>query len=100
MRRAKLDHIAFGILGGLISLVIGIYLFAAALAVYDDRSVMSIFEMTSQNPYLLIDKFLTGSILFNVVIFSLFLRKKWYQFAKGILLVILIIVPIIIYYNW
>jgi hypothetical protein len=100
MRQSSLDRLGFGIVGGILSIIIGIYLFAGALAIYDDRSVMSVFEMTRANPYLLIDKFLTGSILFNVVVFSFFLRKKWYQFAKGILICILVIVPIIIYYNW
>ncbi len=98
--QSKLDKSWVGFLAGLISTLLGMFIFAAALAVYDDRSVWSIFEMVSDNPFLLIDKFLTGSVLFDVFIFAVFLRLGWYNFNKGILLCIMLLVPVIIYFNW
>lgn len=96
----KLDKTWVGFIAGVFSTLLGMFIFASALAVYDDRSVGSIFEMVGENPFLLIDKFLTGSVLFDVLIFAIFLRMGWYKFNKGILLCIMLLVPVIIYFNW
>ncbi|MDA0913196.1 MAG: hypothetical protein O2818_05930 [Bacteroidetes bacterium] len=46
------------------------------------------------------DSILTISVLFNVAVFWVALQKDWVQFAKGVLSVIFISVPLIIWYQY
>lgn len=96
--RKKGDHILIGIGTGLIGAVIGFYLFAFIWGLWYDRGVDDFIQQAWKGTDVFKDRILTISVLFDVFLFALFLRLKFYEICKGILLVVLLSVPVILYF--
>jgi uncharacterized membrane protein len=95
----KLDHIVYGLLGGIICSLLGFVIFGFGWAYKYDASFTYFIEEAWVKTTMFRNKIITVSVLFNVVVFAFMLKYEMYQFAKGIVGVILISVPIIIYYS-
>ncbi len=97
--KQKLDHMASGIAAGIIGTALGFGIMTVwwswANGTSLDYFVTDVFLGSS----LYKDSILTISVLFNVGLFWLALRRDWNQFARGLLAVIFITVPLIIWYQ-
>ena len=95
----KIDHpifgVAVGILGTLLGFVTMTVWWSWANGTSTDYFIQNVFLESS----LYKDSILTISVLFNVGLFWLCLRSNLEQLAKGILAVIFVSVPVIIYYQ-
>ena len=93
----RLDHSGFGFAAGLLGTGIGFI----AMTVWWSWANGTSFDYFIQDVFmgsaLYKDSILTISVLFNVGVFWLALRKDWDRFARGILGVIFITVPLIIW---
>ena len=93
----RLDHPGCGFAAGLLGTGIGF----VAMTVWWSWANGTSFDYFIQDVFigspLYKDSILTTSVLFNVGVFWLALRKDWDHFARGVLGVIFITVPMIIW---
>ena len=93
----RLDHTGFGFVAGLLGTGIGF----AAMTVWWSWANGTSFDYFIQDVFmgsaLYKDSILTISVLFNVGVFWMALRADWDRFARGVLGVIFITVPLIIW---
>ena len=93
----RLDHTGFGFVTGLLGTGIGF----AAMTVWWSWANGTSFDYFIQDVFmgsaLYKDSILTISVLFNVGVFWIALRADWDRFARGVLGVIFITVPLIIW---
>ena len=95
----KFDHFGLGALVGLTGSIVGYVLFAWIWAMVNNSSIIYFTEEIFIKSDLFRDKIITVAILFNVLLFALFLQLKYYRLCRGILLIILLSIPAVIYFN-
>lgn len=95
-----MNSVWVGVLFGLIGTLIGF----AVMTVWWSLANGTTFEYFINDVFiesaLYKDSILTISVLFNVAVFWVALQKDWVSFAKGVLSVIFISVPFIIWYQY
>lgn len=94
MREKIAKEIAIGLLIGLISNGIGVYLYLFFLSSVKKLSVESTFEMTLEQG--LIGNVIILGALLNLAVFFIFLKKKKYYRARGVILATLIAAIVIL----
>jgi len=95
--RKFLDTILGGITTGILGTLLG-FLILGAYWSYSNSVELSYFiENIASRSLLYRDSILTISTLFNVGIFYVGIRAEWWQFCRGLLMVIMATVPLIIY---
>lgn len=99
LKKMKADNLALGVVLGLLGTVAGFFIFATYWSMVNNTSIGYFVENIFLGSPLFRDKIVTISVLFNVMIFYLAMRAKLYKISQGILLVILLSVPLIIYLN-
>ena len=97
MKRKQFDHAGWGIGVGISGTVAGFLILAAWWCFTNKTSFQYFYETVFLESQLYKDSILTVSVLFNVGLFWLALRRGLEQLAKGIMLVILLSVPTIIW---
>lgn len=97
--KQSFDNIGAGILAGLLGTAAGF----GAMTVWWSWANGTSFDYFITDVFLgsslYKDSILTISVLFNVGVFWLALRGDWERFAKGLLAVIFVTVPLIIWYQ-
>lgn len=97
--KQSFDNIGAGILAGLLGTAVGF----GAMTVWWSWANGTSFDYFITDVFLgsslYKDSILTISVLFNVGVFWLALRGDWERFAKGLLAVIFVTVPLIIWYQ-
>ena len=94
MRKKIATEIAIGLLIGLISNTIGVYLYLFFLSGVKKLSVESTFEVTLEQG--LIGNIIILGALLNLAVFFIFLKKKKYYRARGVILATLIAAIVIL----
>lgn len=95
----RLDSIITGVLAGLVGNILGLLVLGVFWAVSNGTTVEYFITEIAIKSELYKDSILSVSTLFNVGIFYLALRKELWNFCRGILGVILISVPLIIWFQ-
>lgn len=94
----KLDNIWIGMLVGILGILVGFFLYAVVWSGMNDTSVRFFVEEIFLASNLFKDKIITISVLFNVLLFWICLRTEFFELGKGIMAILLLSVPLIIYF--
>lgn len=94
----KLDNIWIGMGVGILGAFVGFFLYAFMWAQMNDMSIRFFVDEIFFATDLFKDKIITISVLFDVLLFWLCLRTDFFELGKGIIAVLLLSVPLIIYF--
>lgn len=97
VRKNKFDHILWGIATGIVGAAVGFFLFGMFIASVQDVTFGRFIETLVEGTDTFHDKLVTVSILIDVILFFIMIRKDYYEFCKGLLAVVIIAVPIAVY---
>lgn len=95
----RFNRFGVGFLAGIIGTIAGFVVMMLWWSWANGTTVTYFVEDVFIRSALYKDSILTISVLFNVGVFWIALQKNWEQFARGILGVIFIAVPLIIWYQ-
>ncbi|MDA0882977.1 MAG: hypothetical protein NWQ53_04535 [Flavobacteriales bacterium] len=98
MEKHKFDKLYFGLITGVLGALVGFFIFATGWILANDRSMNYFINEVFLNSELFKSRIISVSILFDVLLFFLVIRKEWYNFAKGILAVVIVSVPLALYF--
>jgi hypothetical protein len=98
LRASKIDRFGIGIVIALLGLVISFFGFGLYWSKVNNTSLDYYINEVFLGMNFFQDSILTLSVLFDIVLFALFYQLKHYKLCKGILLVVLISVPVILYF--
>ena len=97
MKRAPLNHVGYGILGGVIGALVGFCIFGIAFSFYNDiffsEFVLDVFLGSSLQDFQ--SRIISFSMLADIVLFFLLIRRGYEEFCKGLIVVLVISVAII-----
>lgn len=96
---SRLDHPILGIVAGLIGTAVGFCIMTIWWSQANGTSMAYFVQDVFLDSALYKDSILTISVLFNVGLFWICLRFNLEKLAKGILAVIFVSVPLIIWYQ-
>lgn len=97
VKKGKLDTFAYGLIAGILGAGIGFVVFGFLIAQINGQTFSRFIETLVQGTDIFHDKLVTVSILFDVILFFVMIRKEYYNFCKGLLAVVIVSVPIAIY---
>lgn len=97
--RKFLDTILGGIFTGILGTLLGFLLLGSYWSYSNGVELIYFIENIAYKSLIYRDSILTISTLFNVGIFYLAMRAEWLKFCRGLLMVIMISVPLIIYFQ-
>ena len=95
----RLNNIYTGIIAGLLGVVIGFFILGWVWSFTNGDSITYFINNIARKSLLYRDSILTVCTLFNIGIFYLALRKEMWKFCMGIMLIIMLSVPIIIWFQ-
>ena len=98
-KKFPIDQVWAGAIVGLLGTALGGILFGLWWAWMNDTSLGYYFDDIAFKSQLYRDSILTASALLNVFLFWIALRLGWEQHAKGILMILLLTVPFIVYFQ-
>lgn len=97
MTKGKLDHIGFGIAGGILGSAIGFAIFGLGFSWYNEihfsEFVQDVFLGSALQDFQ--SRILSFSMLFDILLFFWLIRKGYEQFCKGLIIVLVISVAVI-----
>jgi len=97
MRKGKFDHAGFGILGGILGAFSGFVLFGVGFSWFNDilfiEFVQDVFLGSALQDFQ--SRILSFSMLFDVLLFFILVRKGYEEFCKGLIIVLVISVAVI-----
>jgi hypothetical protein len=97
--KTKWDKVWVGIAMGLIASVATYFLSAGIWAFLNDRTIHDFYlDIFAGFEGYFTSKIITLCVLSNVVLFYIFLKKNFMNLCKGLLAVLVITVPVIIYF--
>jgi hypothetical protein len=97
--RAKFDTLPVGLLAGVLGTALGGLLLGQWWAWANGTSFQDFYKTVVLGSQIYRDSILTASTLLNVVLFWVANRMGWERIAQGLLGVILITVPFIVYFQ-
>lgn len=95
----RMDKIHYGLIAGAVGMVLGWFLLGLWWAVANDSTFDYFYQSVWLGSQLYRDSILTASILLNVVFFYIANRLDMERFAQGLLGMILVTVPFIVFYQ-
>jgi hypothetical protein len=98
--KERFDKVWVGTIVGILGALLGFVLFGYFGAEWNNVSFYKfIHDVFLDTTFLQFqDKVVTISILLDVVIFFLFMRAEWYNLSRGILAIVILAVPIALYF--
>ncbi len=97
MRKGKIDHVGYGILGGILGAVIGFFLFGLGFSwlneIYMSEFINDVFLGSALQDFQ--SRILSFSMLLDIVLFFLLIRRGYEEFCKGLIVVLVISVAVI-----
>lgn len=97
MNRSSLNHVGVGILGGMIGAVIGFCIFGMGFSWYNHMTfaefVQDVFLSSSLQDFQ--SRIISFSMLMDVILFFILIRRGYEEFCKGILIVLVLSVAVI-----
>jgi hypothetical protein len=98
MMKDKLDKFWVGAILGVVGAILGFMIYGFIWAQANDVTFMYFYKDVFIGTSFFTDKIVTISVLLDVVLFFVFMRFNWYNLCKGILAVVILAVPVAIYY--
>ncbi len=95
MTKNKLDNIWFGMAIGLVGAVVGFVLFGYGFAIINNTTFKYFFNEVFLSVNDFQSRIITFSMLIDVVLFFVFIRKNWLQFSKGLMAILVLSVPVV-----
>lgn len=95
----RFDRFGVGFLAGILGTLLGFVVMMLWWSWANGTTTTYFVEDVFIGSALYKDSILTISVLFNVGVFWMALQKNWERFARGILGIIFIAVPLIIWYQ-
>ncbi len=97
MKQAKLNHVGYGIVGGIIGALIGFCIFGLGFSWYNEilfsEFVFDVFLGSALQDFQ--SRIISFSMLADVVLFFLLLRRGYEEFCKGLIIVLVLSVAVI-----
>lgn len=94
------NHLGLGALTGIVGAALGFLLFASIWSYQNGKSLPYFVEEVFLNTSFLRWKIVSVSILLNVVLFYLGMRKEAYRFSSGLLLILMLgVVAAVVLYE-
>lgn len=97
LNKSRFDTFTYGLIAGILVALIGFLLFGLVWSLSTGSSLKYFITDIFLSTGMFQDKVVTMSLLLDVLLFFVFMRKDWLNFCKGILAVVIIGVPITIY---
>jgi len=97
MGNFRFDRFGIGFLIGVLGAFAGFYLFGLIWSLQNNTTVSYFVSEIFLGTNFFQDKIVTVSMLFDVILFALFLKLRMYNICKGLVAVLLLSVPIVIY---
>jgi hypothetical protein len=94
----RFDKLWIGILVGIVGAALGFLGFGFAWSAMNDTDFNYFYHDVFLNTGFYQDKIITVSILLDVLLFYLFMRINWLNICKGLLGVVIVSVPVVIYF--
>lgn len=98
MNKAKLDRFVLGLISGILGAIVGFFIFGTGWIIANERSMEYFIQEVFIQSELFKSRIISVSILFDVLLFFVAIRKEWYNFAKGVLAVVILAVPLALYF--
>ena len=95
----KLDKVYVGVLSALIGIALGFVVLGFSWAAINGDSITYFIKEIAGKSLLYRDSILTVCTLFNILIFYIALRKEMWMFCRGMMMVIMLTVPLIIWFQ-
>jgi len=95
----KLDKVYVGILSALIGIALGFVVLGFSWAAINGDSITYFIKEIAGKSLLYRDSILTVCTVFNILIFYIALRKEMWKFCRGMMMVIMLTVPLIIWFQ-
>lgn len=97
--KSKWDKVWVGIVMGLVASVLSYFIYAGLWAWYNDLTIHDFYlDVFAGFEGYFTSKIITICALSNVLLFYIFLKRNYMDLCKGLLAVLVITVPVIIYY--
>ena len=97
MKQNRLNHVGFGILGGIIGAVIGFVLFGLVFSWYNEiffsEFLNDVFLGSALQDFQ--SRILSFSMLLDVVLFFILIRRGYEEFCKGLIIDLVVAVAVI-----
>lgn len=97
MKGKSLNHVGYGIIGGIIGALLGFCIFGLGFSWYNGiffrEFVMDIFLGSALQDFQ--SRIISFSMLANVVLFFVLIRRGYEEFCKGLIIVLVISVAVI-----
>lgn len=97
--KERFDKVYVGLIAGIVGIFAGFFLLAIVWSIANKMSVKYFIDEIFIASPLFKDKIITVSVLFNVLLFFVSNKLGYFRISKGILAIVLLAVPIIIYFN-
>jgi uncharacterized membrane protein len=97
MKGKSLNHVGWGVIGGVLGALIGFCIFGLGFSWYNDilfsEFVMDVFLGSALQDFQ--SRIISFSMLADVVLFFLLIRRGYEEFCKGLIIVLVISVAVI-----
>jgi hypothetical protein len=98
--KSKLDKIWVGIVIGLLGVVVGFFVFGFYWITANSSTMGYFIDTVFLGTGFFQDKIVTVSVLFDVILFFVFMQMKYYNLCKGLLGVVIVAVPVVAILSW
>jgi len=93
----KLDRFIWGLFAGLLATIFGFLAFGLFWSVWADESFSYFYRVAFLSSDLYRDRIITISVLFCVPVFRIAWKRDMLHFARGVMLVLVVSVPVVIW---
>jgi hypothetical protein len=97
MTKSRLNHVGFGIIGGIIGALIGFCIFGFGFSLFNgilfSEFVSDVFLGSALQDFQ--SRIISFSMLFDVLLFFILIRRGYEEFCKGLIIVLVLSVAVI-----
>jgi hypothetical protein len=95
MKKSTIDNVWIGMIAGVIGAIVGFLLFGVGFAIFNDITLSHFIT----NVFLGVSDFqsriVTFSMLIDVILFFVFIKKDYQQFCKGLIAILVLSVLVV-----